>query len=309
MTEQTGIFGRIGRWLRRRFTSQDDLPLLYGQTQTTTQLARRSIFPWGRQEEDLSSLQAGLTSMTALMSNLRQYLDEQSSRHNELLTYLSQLSHALQSIPDTGRVQSETLRVLHQQIAFQNAQHKQLTEIIRKIADSTTDQHEIAEVLRDRVETLYKNDQEIASTISGMGDSISTVANRSQTNSILLERLRDNLVTRDGDLERAIRRENRLIRGTLMLVAAVSIAALVIAVGISLYSYSAITQTMNAATSSREAVASQTPAVPPVLPTSANPASRPAASPATLPAATQSVSPAARVPVTKPTTQPTTQPR
>ena len=240
MSDNGGLFSKIGRLFRRRFSSGDDLPLLRGETETSTAIAPRPLFSWGRREDDLSTLQNGLASMSALMNSLRQYLDEQNARHEELLTYLSQLSNALQSIPDTGRVQSETLRVLHQQIAYQNAQHKQLSETLRKISDSSGTQHEVVETLRDRVESLYRNDQQIADTVQSMGSSVQVVSQQSQANTMVLERLRDNLVNRDGDLEKAIRRENRWTRSTLMIVAATSLGALVISVGMAIYSWSAI---------------------------------------------------------------------
>lgn len=240
MSEDVGFLGRIGRWFRRRFSPGDDLPLLNGDTETSTSLVRRTIFPWQRREEDFSSLQNGLASMSALMNSLRQYLDQQSARHDELLNYLSQLSQALQAIPDSGRVQGETLRVLHQQIAFQNAQHKQLSEMLRKVAESSGTQQEIAETLRERVETLYKNDEQVAETIRSMSDSVLVVSQQSQTNTLVLDRLRDNLVNRDGALEQAIRRENRWTRSTLLIVAATALTALLISIAMALYSWSAI---------------------------------------------------------------------
>lgn len=240
MSEEVGFFGKIGRWFHRRFSSGDDLPLLTGETETTSSLVRRTFFPWQRHEEGFSSLQNGLTSMSALMNSLRQYLDQQSARHDELLNYLSQLSSALQSIPDSGRVQGETLRVLHQQIAFQNAQHKQLSEMLRKVADSAGTQQEIAEALRERVETLSKTDEQVAETIRGMADSILVVSQQSQTNTLVLDRLRDNLVNRDGALEQAIRREHRWTRSTLLIVGATALTALVISLGMAIYSWSAI---------------------------------------------------------------------
>lgn len=245
MSESQSFFGKVSRWFRRRFGAQEELPLLYGETETSTAIVRRPLFgfPWQKKEEDLTVLQAGLTSMTALMGSMRQYLDQQNARHDELLTYLSQLSQALQAIPDSGRIQSETLRVLHQQIAYQNAQHKQLSEMLRKVSESSGTQREIVELLRDRVETLYKNDQEIAETIGGMGGSITVVSQQSQTNTMVLERLRDNLVTRDGDLEKAIRKEQQKTRVTMYVVGGVAVAALIIAVAMARYSLSAI-QTM-----------------------------------------------------------------
>ena len=242
MNDNGGLLTKLGRWFRHRFSSGEDLPLLHGQTETSTAIVRRPIFgfPRKRREEDLTALNEGLSSIAALMTSLRQYLDQQNARHEELLTYLSQLSNALQSIPDTGRVQGETLRVLHQQIAYQNAQHKQVSEVLRKVSESSGSQQEIAETLRDRVESLYKNDQQISETIENMGASVTVVSQQSQTTSMMLERLRDNLVNRDGELEKAIGRENRRTRGTLMIVGATSLAALVISIAMALYGWSAI---------------------------------------------------------------------
>lgn len=256
MSESQGLFGKVSRWFRQRFGAQADLPLLYGETETSTAITRRPIFgfPWQRKEEDLTVLQTGLASMTALMTSLRQYLDQQNARHDELLTYLSQLSQALQAIPDAGRIQSETLRVLHQQIAYQNAQHKQLSETLRKISESSGTQREVVELLRDRVEILYKNDQEIADTIGGMGGAITLVSQQSQTNTMVLERLRDNLVTRDGDLEKSIRREQQKTRVTLYIVGASALAALIIAVAMTRYSLTAIQAMGDSVTQMRASV-------------------------------------------------------
>ena len=242
-SNQLSIIGRVSRWFKNRFSSEEDLPLLYGQTEAPSD-AGRSLFamPWGRKPQDLSVLQSGLSSMTALMTSLRQYLDQQNARHEELLTYLSQLSGALQSIPDSSRMQGETLRVLHQQIAYQNAQHKQISEMMRKMTDSSGTQHEMVEMLRDRVETLYKNDEQISQTIEQVGSSMTVVTQNSQTNTLVLERLRDNLVTRDGDLERSLRKQWQMVRVTLLVSVCVSLVAIVLAVALWLYSWNGMSR-------------------------------------------------------------------
>ena len=259
MSDEVGFLNRMSRWFRRRFSPQDDLPLLFGQTETTTTLAKRSFlgFSWQRHGDDLMMLQNGMASMTALMTSLRHYLDQQSARHDELLNYLSQLSQALQAIPDSSRVQGETLRVLHQQIAYQNAQHKQLAEMLRRISESSGNQNDIVELLRERVETLYKNDQQISQTIDGMGNAMSVVTQNSQTNTLVLERLRDNLVTRDGDLERSIRQQNRWVIGTLMVAVFMSIAAIIVVIVVSAWSLSAISHVAD--------TIPQRPAIPPTV--------------------------------------------
>jgi hypothetical protein len=257
MSEQGSYLARVSRWFKRRLSSQEDLPLLYGSSQTSEEMPRRSMLglPWRRREEDLTVLQAGLTSMAALMTSLRQYLDQQSARHDELLNYLSQLSQALQAIPDSSRAQGEMLRVLHQQIAYQNAQHKQLSEMIRKIGESSGSQQDISELLRDRVETLYKNDLQISQTIESMGNSVTLVTQNSQANTMVLERLRDNLVTRDSDLERSIRQQNRWIISGLLVAIALSAFSLIVAMIVLPYNISTISKIAAEVSQSRPAAA------------------------------------------------------
>ena len=69
---------------------------------------------------------------------------------------------------------------------------------------------------------------------------MTVVTQNSQTNTLVLERLRDNLVTRDGDLEKSIRQQNRWVIGTLLVAIFMSIAAIVVVIFVSAWSLSAI---------------------------------------------------------------------
>ena len=242
MSEETGIFDRLSRWFKRQFRTEEDLPLLYGQTETSLLPSRRGIFPWTRAGGNIDLIESRLSAVTALMVALRSAIDQQSQRHDELLTYLSQVSHALQTIPDTARVQSETLRVLHQQIAYQNAQHKQLSEVLRKLGDSDGEQHTIIEGLRERVEILYTTDQSIRETIGGMDTTVRQVSLNSNTSTLVLERLRDNLVNHETDLDKSLRRQNRRVLVALVICMVLSIVAIVTVVVVASWNLGAIEQ-------------------------------------------------------------------
>ncbi len=296
MTEETGFFDRVSRWFKRQFRKEEDLPLLYGQTETSLLPSRRGLFPWTRTGGSIDMIESRLSAVTSLMVALRSAIDQQSQRHDELLTYLSQLSHALQAIPDTARVQSETLRVLHQQIAYQNAQHKQLSEVLRKLGDSDGEQHTIIEGLRERVEILYATDQSIRETIGGMDTAVRQVSLNSNTSTLVLERLRDNLVNHETDLDKSLRRQNRHVLIALVICMVLSIIAIVTVIVVASWNFGAIEQLKVGQPAAAAAY------VQPVLPTPAAPIVPPAvAAPATAPAPIPAPAPAVQPEKAEPT--------
>jgi len=300
MSETGGIFGRFTRWFRRQWRREEDLPLLYGQTETSVLGARRSLFPWTRANASIDLVESRLSAVTALMVALRNAIDQQTQRHDELLNYLSQLSHALQAIPDTSRVQSEMLRVLHQQIAYQNAQHKQLSEVLRKLAESDTQQHSIVEGLRERVENLYQTDQTIAETVTGVDSAVKVMSQNSQTSTMVLERLRDNLVNHETELDRSIRKQNRLMLTAMGVCIVLSLLAAITVLVVSSRSVRAIEQ-MRPSLQPAQPPAS----LAPVATVPAMPLSAPATQPATQAAVPATAAP---MPATQPAPAPTAVP-
>ena len=67
--------------------------------------------------------------MTAIKDNL----NDQGRRQDELLGYLSHLPQAIQSIPESNRLQGETLRAIHARLEQQNDQQQTLADILNKI--------------------------------------------------------------------------------------------------------------------------------------------------------------------------------
>lgn len=311
MSEDTGIFSRVSRWFKRQFRQEEDLPLLYGQMETTLLPSRRSVFPWKRAGANIDIIESRLSAVTALMVALRSAIDQQTQRHDELLTYLSQLSHALQAIPDTSRVQSETLRVLHQQIAYQNAQYKQLAEVLRKVGDSDAEQHTIVEGLRERVENLYETDQTIRQTITGMDTAVRQVSMNSQTSTLVLERLRDNFVNHETDLDKSFRKQGRRMFIALIICMVLSTASIITVVMVVWRSLDAIEQLKQPQATTAPVVQQMPAAQPSPLPAPVTPvvaAPVPAPTPATPVPSSRPVPTPAAQPVL-PATQPLPVPR
>src|SRR5689334_14488896 len=107
MSEQTTIFGRLGKLFGRSNGAEMKL-----QPDEQHPIVHRSSFfrPWARRDEAITNLQQGFTTLADLMAAIRDNLQRQDSRNEELLSALQQLPEMLQSVPESTRVQTETLR-------------------------------------------------------------------------------------------------------------------------------------------------------------------------------------------------------
>ncbi|HYO10194.1 MAG TPA: hypothetical protein VER17_14590 [Tepidisphaeraceae bacterium] len=242
MTEQSTLLSRIGRWFKRGddgLSSNGDHPVVGepggnhhgggggggggGALDTRTTFLR----PWAKRDAAINQLQEGFHTLTDLMGAIRDNLEKQNQRQEELMGALSQLPQVLQTLPENSRVHTETLQVIRDQIQGQNAQHERLGAVLEKIGQTTGEQRQMVDALRDRVEDLHKADTSIADYLNNVGQSMKDVSSNSKTTSEVLGQMRDNLDARDKQIETVLHRQG--VRFTTMLAAAIflSIAALV----------------------------------------------------------------------------------
>ncbi len=239
MTEEATFLSRIGKWFKRDHpteTGGSRAGVIGGEPgnhNPGTALETRTTFlrPWAKRDAAIAHLQDGFNTLTDLMGSIRDNLEQQNRRQDELLGALQQLPQVLQSLPESNRVQTETLTAIKQQIEGQSSQQERLGDILKHIAETTGEQRQMVDALRGRVEELHKNDTSIADYLNNVGTSLKDVSKTSQTSTQVLEQMRDNIDSRDGQLERVLHRQG--VRFTTILSVAIflSIAALA-AVGV-----------------------------------------------------------------------------
>jgi DNA repair exonuclease SbcCD ATPase subunit len=234
MSDQATLFTRIGKWFRRDAAPNGDSPDLTGEPNSnSTALETRTTFlrPWAKRDAAIQHLQEGFTTLTDLMGAIRNNLEHQNRRQDELFDALQQLPQVLQTIPESSKLQGETLSAIRQQIEGQTAQQERLGAILDRIGQTAGEQKQMVDDIRGRVEDLHKADTSIADYLNSVGSSLKDVSRSNQTSTQVLEQMRDNLASRDGQLERVLHRQG--VRFTTMLSVAIflSIAALV-AVGV-----------------------------------------------------------------------------
>jgi DNA repair exonuclease SbcCD ATPase subunit len=222
-----GFFTRLGSWFRRSSNNDAlDGSQLIDPNNTSIETRTSFLRPWARRDAAINQLQDGFTTLTDLMSTVRDNLERQNRRQEELVQYLSHLPEALQSLPESNRMHGEALRAIHQQLENQNSQQQRLAEILEKINTKGLEDREVLEEVRERVETMRQTDQAIAENLHSVGNAMQTINRSSQTHAQVLEQMRDNIDSRDGQLERILHRQGTRFTTMLAIAIFLSIAAL-----------------------------------------------------------------------------------
>lgn len=155
------------------------------------------------------------TALTDLLVALRESMDRQTQRHEELMTYLSHLPRALEMIPENTRQQSEALAAIRQHLENQRTQATQLSAILDKVGQATIDQRRILEAVRQRLDMLAENDQKVAENFGSVATALSTSNETTRLAGEVLRSLECDLRRRDETLVRLL--ESHRSRHTWML--------------------------------------------------------------------------------------------
>jgi len=223
---QTTFFSRLGSWFRKSDEPQplngdgasenessqmgEELPLLskVQRAQPPQNIEPRGWFvrPGAKRDAAITRLQEGFGNLSDLMASVRDNLERQGERQDELLKYLAHLPTALESLPESNRIHGETLKAIHEQIGNQGAHQEKLAEILVKLSDAGGESKQVLDELANRVETMRQTDEAIAGNLNQVGSSLETVSKHSATSAQVLEQMRDNLNARDEQLQRLLQK-------------------------------------------------------------------------------------------------------
>ncbi|HEX8523842.1 MAG TPA: hypothetical protein VF669_16420 [Tepidisphaeraceae bacterium] len=223
MSDTNTFFSRIGNWFKG--PNGDEMKL---QPDAQHQIVQRKNFfrPWARRDEAIQNLQSGFLTLTDLMGAIRDNLERQDQRNEQLLEALQTLPQILQSVPEGNKLQTETLRAIHQQMEHQNGQQTKLAEILDRICEADAAQTSTIDALRDRVESLTQHDQAIASNLSNVGSAMATLSENTHASATVLQQMRDNSQVRDRELEKILHRQGTRFTTMLAVAIVLSISAL-----------------------------------------------------------------------------------
>lgn len=182
--------------------------------------------PSVKRDQAIDQLQTGVATLSDLMGTIRDTLEKNSDRQDELLNYLSGLPAAIESLPESNRIQGEALKAIQISIEQQNAQQNQLTGVLERMHQADCDHQTALEAVSARINVIAGHEEAISLSLTSVGAALESVSNTSDASAKVLENLRDNLSNRDSELERVIRRQNTRFTTMLTVAIVMSMAAL-----------------------------------------------------------------------------------
>jgi len=226
VTEQQTFFNRIGRFFKRPGHASDTDLNVDTNGQTVTVTTKPIVRRWGRNTAAIEQLQGGFDSLTQLMNAIRESMDAQGRRQDELLGHLSTLPRLMEAIPEANRLQGQTLKAIHEQLVHHASQQRTLGEILEKLSESGGDQKDILEGLRERIETINHQDQAMAESLGSVSTSLFSIGRSSAASAEVMENLRDTLHNRDSSMEAAMQKQTSKMTTLLIVAIVLSSAAL-----------------------------------------------------------------------------------
>jgi hypothetical protein len=251
--EQQKLMSRFGNWFRKNQTPQDEPPangddgngpMLSGgggngdddrdrdrdQNNTSGGLeleTRNTLFrPWAKRDNAIENLQRGLGALSDLLVSLRDNMERQSQRQEDLLNQFAGLPEVLRSIPESNRLQNEALGAIQVSIERQTSQQSKLGEVLERLSAADSQQARTLDALQQTVVSMDQRDQAISLNLQSLGIAMESMSDNSQASAKVLEQLRDNAARRDGELERVIKRQNTRFTTMLTIAIVLSVAAL-----------------------------------------------------------------------------------
>jgi DNA repair exonuclease SbcCD ATPase subunit len=234
MAEQTGLLSRIaglfGR--RNRLSTYDETALPGDDGAATQQLidpsrTPGSIFrPWAKRDQALQNLSQGFVTLTQLMSAIKESLEKQQSRQDELMNLLGRLPSVIEAIPESNRTQAEALRTIYDQLAKQNNAQSTLGEVLNRIVDAGGEQRKLIDQLNDQLDGLRQTDASISDNLVSVGSAMQVLGQNSHASASVLQQLQEGLRQRDEEMTEQLRRQNQRFNFILWLSAALSITVI-----------------------------------------------------------------------------------
>jgi len=270
MSENTTLMGRIGGWFKRGQEQAEPVvgpktqaiaqalaiePATAAESSRITEPARmtesarisesveteplaetRSTFirPWSKRDGSAEQLQSGVAALTDLLNSVRDSLERQTQRQDEMMGFLTHLPKALQSLPESGRIQGEALSGIQKQMERHTGQQSQVAQVLERISRAEDRQQRTLEALQDRVDWVSRNEHALTQSLGNVGILLQAMSKHSEASAQVLVNLRDGMSVRDRNVEKILHRQG--VRFTTMLAVAVFLSMAAI-VGVGIFGY------------------------------------------------------------------------
>jgi len=111
-------------------------------------------------------MQQSYDSLLETVRDLREALDGQAKRQEELLNRLGTLPHAVEALPQTSKMQSDMLRMINDRLAMHAEQQRKVSDTMASLGSAKKEQGETLQAIRDQIETGNEIDRQLVESFN-----------------------------------------------------------------------------------------------------------------------------------------------
>ncbi len=167
-------------------------------------------------------LQQSYDSLLQTVQELRSALDGQRQRQEEMLSRLGTLPHAVETLPQTSKMQAEMLQVINDQLAMHSERQRRIREISAGLAGATKDHSEMLRTIREQIETGNEIDRQLVESFNRFSIMIDRLQAANHHAVECLSQVRDTCAVSAMQMHEWV--EKSRVRGTWMLNGAFAMA-------------------------------------------------------------------------------------
>ncbi len=177
----------------------------------------------------MHEIKQGYGEVIQTMASLRQHLDEQSQRSDQMLRMMDGLPELLRSIPEQTRVQTQLLRAIASQLDSQNTTNGHLTEAIQSLSKAADKQDHTLGQVREHLAAESNTRKELHAGIVTLNSTLESVEASNFAARDALRTVTEQQQERDEQVRSMFRRSQRLNTAMTLVSWALAIGALAVA--------------------------------------------------------------------------------
>ena len=193
----------------------------------------RRVGPGSPSEQPGSyKIQQSYDSLLQTVRELREALDGQAKRQEELLSKLGTLPLAVEALPQTSKMQSDMLRMINERLSMHADQQRKVSEVINTLGANKKEQGETLQAIRDQIETGNEIDRQLVESFNRFSLMIDRLQLANNNAVECLQQVRDSYATTALQMqewiEKSRHRNNFLVGGAfgMALVALIAVISL-----------------------------------------------------------------------------------
>lgn len=111
-------------------------------------------------------IQQSYDSLVDTVRQLREALDGQTRRQDELLSKLATLPHAVEALPQTSKMQNDMLKMINDRLGMHAEQQRKVSEVVNSLGANKKEQGEALQAIKEQIETGNEIDRQLVDSFN-----------------------------------------------------------------------------------------------------------------------------------------------